>query len=172
MVRRALAATIVVALFSARYAVAQSVPPEDHAPGDKIIGMTIGVPGYGRQAQPDFLVLGLNALHARPSQLGIDFALGTIPRTLSAGAVALGGRVDGVLPIAVSRDLWLMPVAGGSMIGGGGADGGAAYPGVNAGIGAILWSGHFGFRTSVTWHRFTDTRGAIWLAEFGFVGGK
>jgi hypothetical protein len=152
---------------------AQAAPTDEHAPNGSIIGLTIGVPGYERQAQTDLVILGLDILHAKPSRVGVDFALGTLPRALSNRAVVLGGRLDAVVPIAVTRDFWLMPVAGGSMIGGASSDGGGdAFGGVNAGLGAILWSGRFGLRSSMTWHHFIDARGAVWLAEFGFVGGR
>jgi len=170
--RISIVAVLVVAMLRTREALAQTTTSDDHAPNGTLIGMTIGVPGYGRQTEPDLLVVGLNVLHAQPSRLGIDFALGTIPKLLSADALVLGGRLDAVLPIAVTRDLWLMPAAGGSMIGAAAGGGGTAIGGVNAGLGAIAWSGHFGLRTSMTWHHFTDARGAIWLAEVGFVGGR
>jgi hypothetical protein len=165
-------ACLVSALLFSDHARAQTTPAEEHAPNGPIIGMTLGVPGYERQAQPDLLILGLNIIDAKPSRLGIDFALGTIPRLLSAQAVVLGGRLDATVPIAVSRDFWLTPVAGGSMIGGAASGGGTALAGVNAGLGAILWSGRFGLRTNMTWHHFMDARGSIWLAELGFVSGR
>ena len=137
-----------------------------------MIGLSVGVPGYESRAASEFLVVGLNILQAKPSKPGIEFSLGTIPRLLSNQAVVLGGRLDAVLPITVTRDFWLTPAAGGSMVGGASADGGGAFAGVNAGVGAILWSGRFGLRSNVTWHHFVDARGALWLVEFGFVEGR
>ena len=58
-----------------------------------------------------------------------------------------------------------------SLIGGAGDRGGGGTVGVNAGIAAIaLGVNGTGLRTGVTWHRFQDTGGAVWLVELGFVG--
>jgi hypothetical protein len=165
-------ASLVCSLLLARSLHGQNPPPDDHAPSGTIVGVTIGMPGYGGQAQSDLLVVGLNALYAKPAGVGIDFALGTIPRALSGQSLVFGGRLDAVLPLAVAPDFWLMPVAGGSLIGVAGSEGGTALTGVNAGIGSVYWSGHLGLRTSVTLHHFLDARGAIWLAEIGLVGGR
>ena len=166
------AAWILAAVLFSSPAVAQSTP-EAHAPNDAVIGLTVGVPGYKSQAAPELFVVGLDVLRAKPSQLGVEFALGTIPRAFASGAVVLGGRLDAVLPIAITDDYWLIPAAGGTMIGGrGGSDGGDAFAGVNAGIGSILWTKNVGLRSSVTWHHFVNARGTIWLIEFGVVAGR
>jgi hypothetical protein len=173
MPRRAFGAIVLaVSVLSARGALAQGPPSDDHAPNGTMIGLSVGLPGYESRAASELLVLGLNILHARPSTPGIEFSLGTIPRLLSGRAVVLGGRLDAIVPIVVTRDFWLTPAAGGSMVGGASSDGGGAFAGVNAGIGAILWSGRLGLRSNVTWHHFVDARGVLWLVELGFVEGR
>jgi len=172
MPRCAFAAVFVSAsVLFANGALAQT-PSEDHAPNGTMIGLSVGLPGYENRAVSELLVLGLNILQAKPSTPGVEFSLGTSPRLLSGQAVVLGGRLDAVVPVAVTRDFWLTPAAGGSMVGGISSDGGGAFVGVNAGLGAILWSGKFGLRSNVTWHHFLDTRGAFWLVELGFVTGR
>jgi hypothetical protein len=165
------AAWILAAVLCSSSALAQT-PAEPHAPNDIAVGVTLGVPGYRSQIAPELLVVGLDILRAKPSQVGVEFALGTIPRILSDQAVVLGARLDATLPIALNDEFWLIPVAGGTMIGGGGGNGGGAFGGINAGIGSILWAGRVGVRTSATWHHFVNAQGAIWLLEFGIVGGR
>jgi len=173
MPRRAfVAGSLVVSALFARSAFAQSAAPDEHAPTATMIGLSVGVPGYESKAASEFLILGLNILKAKPAQPGLEFSLGTVPRLLSGQAVVFGGRLDAVLPMAVTPDFWLMPSGGGSMIGGASSDGGGAFAGVNAGVGTIVWSGHVGLRANVTWHHFLDTRGVLWLAELGFVEGR
>lgn len=173
MPRRAfVVGSFVVSALFAHNAVAQTAPAEDHAPTGGMFGLSVGVPGYESKAAPEFLVLGLSILDAKPSKVGVEFSVGTIPRLLSGQAVVFGGRLNGVLPLAVTRDFWLMPSGGGTLVGGTSADGGGALAGLNGGIGAILWNGNFGLRTNVTWHHFIDGRGALWLAEVGFVQGR
>ena len=164
-------AALAVCVLSAHDVVAQATPPDDHAPNGTMIGLSVGVPGYAREVASEFLVLGLNILQAKPSRPGIEFSLGTIPRLLNE-ALVLGGRLDAIVPLPVTRDFWLMPAAGGSIVGGASSGGGGAFAGVNAGVGAILWSGQFGLRSNVTWHHFVDARGALWLVEVGFVKGR
>jgi len=173
MPRRALVVgSLVVSTLFAHNALAQSAPTDDHAPSGTMLGLSVGVPGYQSKAAPELLVLGLSILDAKPSKMGVEFSVGTIPRLLSGQAVIFGGRLNAVLPLTVTPDFWLMPSGGGSLIGGTSPDGGGALAGLNAGVGTILWNGNFGLRTNVTWHHFLGARGAIWLAEFGFVEGR
>ena len=96
-----------------------------------------------------------------------------MPRALSHESIVLGSRLDAAVPIPLTSDLWLIPSAGGSVIGGGSSSGGGgAFAGVNAGVSAIVWSGRIGVRTNMTWHHFIDAPGAVWLAEIGLVGGR
>jgi len=113
--------------------------------------------------------IGVNVSQTTPGRLGADFSIGTMPRAFAAGAAVLGARAGAVFPLAPTPDVLLLPSAGVSLLGGAGEGGGAAIAGVNAGIAAVIWSGNLGARTGITWHRFQDFRGAIWLVEFGVV---
>ncbi len=138
--------------------------------GDWLVGASFGVPGYGSEALIELFTIGLHWTQLRPGRLGGDFSLGTMPRLLGEGVVVVGLRVGGALPLVLSRGVVLFPSAGASVFGGAGAGGGGGALGLNAGIaGVIFGSTGTGFRTGVTWHRFEDTGGAIWLLEIGFV---
>src|SRR5690348_378154 len=130
MPRCAFAAVFISASVLFANGVLAQTPSEDHAPNGTMLGLSVGLPGYESRAASDLIVLGLNILQAKPSTPGIEFSLGTIPRLISGRAVVLGGRLDAVIPIAVTRDFWLTPAAGGSMVGGLSSDGGGAFAGV------------------------------------------
>ena len=136
---------------------------------DWLVGVSAGIPGYEREPIPELFTIGLNVSQTTTRRLGADFAIGTMPRALLERAAVLGARAGAVLPLAPTPDLLLLPSAGVSLLGGAGEGGGAALAGVNAGIAAVIWSGDAGVRTGITWHRFQDFRGAIWLVEFGVV---
>lgn len=155
---------------SGKHAIAQR-PPADSAANSSgwLVGVSAGLPGYDREPVPELFTIGLNVSQTTPGRLGADFSIGTMPRAFVAGAAVLGARAGAVLPLAPTPDLLLLPSAGVSLLGGAGEGGGAAIAGVNAGIAAVIWSGDVGARTGITWHRFQDFRGAIWLVEFGVV---
>jgi hypothetical protein len=134
-----------------------------------ILGVSAGIPGYEREPVPELFTVGLNVSQTKPGRLGADFSLGTMPRTLAFGAAVLGARAGVVFPISPSPDVSVLPSAGLSVVGGGGEGGAAAVAGFNAGIASIIWTGDVGVRMGVTWHRFEDFRGAIWLVELGVV---
>jgi hypothetical protein len=94
-----------------------------------------------------------------------------MPRLLAEGVVVVGVRAGVALPLAIGRDVLLLPSGGASLIGGAGGGGGAALAGFNAGIAAVVFgTSSVGLRTGVTWHRFEGANGTIWLLEVGFVG--
>jgi hypothetical protein len=134
-----------------------------------LVGVSAGLPGYDKEPVPELFTIGLNVSQVIPGRLGADFSIGTMPRALIAGAAVLGARAGVALPMAPTPDVLLLPSAGVSLLGGAGEGGGAAIAGVNAGIAAVIWTDDVGVRTGITWHRFQDFRGAIWLVEFGVV---
>ena len=134
-----------------------------------LIGASIGVPGYEKEALPELFTVGMNITQIKPGRLGADFSVGTMPRAFTAGAGVLGVRAGGVFPVALAPDLLLLPSAGLSLLGGAGDGGVAGLAGVNAGVAAVLWTGPIGVRTGITWHHFHDAGGAVWLIELGFV---
>ena len=154
---------------SATRASAQRPTADSAATRDWLIGVSAGIPGYERQPVPELFTIGLNVSQTTPGRLGADFSIGTMPRALMERAAVLGARAGVVFPIAPTADVLVLPSAGVSLLGGAGEGGGGAIAGMNAGIAAVIWSGDVGVRTGITWHRFQDFRGAIWLVEFGVV---
>jgi hypothetical protein len=136
-----------------------------------LIGASFGVPGYGSDAIPELFTIGIHWTQLRPGRLGADFSIGTIPRIVVEGVAVLGFRAGGTLPLALAPRLVVLPSAGVSLIGGVGPGGGGGAGGLNAGVATVLFgTSSTGLRTGVTWHRFEDTGGALWLFEVGAVG--
>jgi hypothetical protein len=154
---------------------AQTVSPDSgvrarHVRGDWLVGASFGVPGYGTEPLVELFTIGIQWTQVRPGRLGADFSLGTIPRALVEGVVVVGFRAGAALPLAFSSGLLLLPSAGLSFIGGVGQGGGGGTAGLNAGVSAVFFGTQAtGLRTGVTWHRFPDTGGALWLLEMGFA---
>lgn len=134
------------------------------------VGASIGVPGSGADVEPELVTIGLTATRFTPNRPGVDLAIGTAPRALAVGLVAVAARAGLALPLALSRDAYLVPSAGASVVGVGGWGGGAGVYGLNAGIAGIVRSGPVGLRAGVTWHRMFATGQPIWLLEVGAVG--
>ena len=136
-----------------------------------LIGVSFGVPGYRSEAIPELFTIGFHGTQLRPSgQLGFDYSLGTMPRALGEGVLVLGFRAGAAMPLSLSSHAWLLPSAGVSLIGGAGANGGGAFAGLNAGIAAVAVGQRSGLRAGITWHRFQESSGAVWLFELGAVG--
>lgn len=141
------------------------------AHGGWLIGGSFGVPGYGSEIIAEAFTIGVHWTRVRPGQLGADISLGTIPRTLGEGVAVVGLRAGVALPLLLQQGTWLLPSTGVSLIGGAGSGGGGGAMGFNVGVAAAAFgTSRTGLRIGITWHRFQDTEGAIWLAEVGFVG--
>jgi hypothetical protein len=141
------------------------------ARGDWLVGGSVGVPGYGSEPVVELFTVGIHWTQFRPGRLGADISVGTMPRVVAEGVAVVGVRAGVALPLALSPHMLLLPSAGVSAIGGAGAGGGGGLAGLNAGVAAVAFGmSRTGLRIGVTWHRFPDTRGALWLAELGFVG--
>jgi hypothetical protein len=135
-----------------------------------VSGVTIGVPGYERDAEPNLFLVGLHSTRVQSGHPGVDVYVGVSPRALVEGVIAIGARGGLVLPLAVSDDVVILPAGGATFIGGGSKDGAGALVGGNAGIGAIVRRGtQIGFRAGMSWHRFAGADDTFWLLEFGFV---
>ncbi len=140
------------------------------APGGWLFGASVGVPGYEGEAVPELFTVGVHWTQLRPGRPGVDLAIGTMPRALAEGLVAVGARAGVALPLALARGAVLLPSAGVSLLGGVGAGGGGGTTGLNAGVAAVLGpAGGAGLRTGVTWHRFGEAGGGLWLVEVGVV---
>lgn len=150
---------------------AQPVDTLSQARGDWLIGGSFGVPGYRNEPIPELFTIGIHWTQLRPGRLGADFSLGTMPRVLAEGVAVLGVRAGGALPLALAPRVLFVPSAGVSLIGGAGPGGGGGAAGLNAGVAAVIFgTSSAGLRTGITWHRFEDTGGALWLFEVGFAG--
>jgi hypothetical protein len=164
----------VVALGLLLFVGARPVSAQDtlsRARSEWLIGASFGVPGYRSEAAPELFTIGIHWTQLRPGRLGADFSLGTIPRIVVEGVAVLGFRAGGALPLELAPSVLLLPSAGVSVIAGVGPGGGGGAGGLNAGVAAVvLGTSSSGLRTGVTWHRFEDTGGALWLLEVGVVG--
>jgi hypothetical protein len=152
---------------------AQAVPADtlSRARSGWIVGGSLGVPGYESEIIAEAFTIGVHWTRVRPGRLGADFSFGTIPRTLVEGVFVLGLRGGVALPLLLSPGTWLLPSTGASLIGGVSGGGGGGAIGYNAGVAAAFFgTSRTGLRSGITWHRFQDFRGAVWLVEVGFVG--
>lgn len=152
---------------------AQALPADtlSQARDGWLIGGSVGLPGFGSEVAAEAFTIGVHWTRARPGRLGADFSLGTIPRTLAEGVLVLGLRGGVALPLLLAPGTWLLPSTGVSLIGGVGAGGGGGAIGYNGGIAAAAFgTGRTGLRIGITWHRFQDLQGTVWLVELGFVG--
>jgi hypothetical protein len=158
-------------------AVAQDAPPAaaDSTGAERrgsLVGLSVGVPRYEGETVPELFTVGVQWTQLRPGRPGFDFAIGTMPRLLSEGLVVFGARGGVAVPIAPAPGVLLLPSAGVSLLGGVGAGGGAGTSGFNAGLAAaVLPAGGVGLRAGVTWHRFEEAGGGVWLWELGLVRG-
>ncbi len=172
------AASVALAGGALPFALAAQAPPPPApsadsagaAPGGWLFGASVGVPGYEGEAVPELFTVGVHWTQLRPGRPGVDLAIGTMPRVLAEGFAAVGARAGVALPLALSRGAVLLPSAGVSLLGGVGAGGGGGTTGLNAGVAAVLGpAGGAGLRTGVTWHRFGEAGGGLWLVEVGVV---
>jgi hypothetical protein len=133
------------------------------------IGISLGMPGYRRNVNADFMTFGLSFTQLHPGRLGADIAVGTMPKFVQNGLAPIGLRADLTFPLAPAKHLVLLPAAGFSAIGVIGSGGAGAVAGPNAGLATVLYSGEVGLRTGITFHSFHRMDGPVWLFEVGFV---
>jgi hypothetical protein len=134
-----------------------------------IVGPLVGVPGVGRESAAELFTLGVGGTRLVPNRPGVDLAIGFVPRVLSEGLIVLGARAGVALPLALTRDVFLVPSAGLSAVGGLGSGGGGGTGGLYGGAAAVVASGPIGFRAGITLHRFGEGSGNFWLAEIGIM---
>jgi hypothetical protein len=138
--------------------------------GQWLTAFSVGVPGYGQEAEPALFTAGANFTQLRPSRPSADFSFGTMPRALMEGVLVLGVRAGVAVPLALSPGVFILPSGGVSLVGAAAGGGGGAAAGVNGGLAAVfLGKNGPGLRVGMTWHRFQETRGAVWLLEIGIV---
>ena len=170
------ATRLTLLLFVGSVSAAAQTPPraaDTASRGDRdwLVGGSFGVPGYGGKVIPQLFTVGVQWTQLRRGRPGPDFSLGTMPRALAEGVLVLGFRGGAALSVPLSPGAVLLPSAGVSLVGGMGGGGGGGLAGLNAGIAAAFSGsdGGTGLRTGVTWHRFPDSRRALWLLEVGFA---
>lgn len=151
----------------------ETVPP--HASG-WMLGAALGVPGTGRDAAQELLIVGVHATDVRPGRFGADLALGTIPRVLAEGIVGLGVRAGVTVPLALTPRVLLLPAVGWSAVGAVAVGGASGVVGGYAGASTLLLgTDRTGVRVGTTWHRFMLTpedsgdNKTLWLFEVAIV---
>ena len=132
-------------------------------------GPLLGVPGAGREAFIPAITLGVGGTRLVPNRPGADLAIELVPRLLEAGALVLGARAGIGLPLELTRDVFIVPSAGLSALGGLASGGGGATGGPYAGAAAVVARGALGVRAGITVHRFGGGNEALWLMELGLM---
>jgi hypothetical protein len=136
---------------------------------DWMLGWSMGVPGYRDDFELALFTLGAHFTQLRPGPIGADFSIGTAPYVALNGLMTVGVRAGLALPLMLSSGPVFVPSVGVSLIGGAVPDGGGfGTGGLNAGLAAVFFGrASDGLRLGVTWHKFADMDGTIWLVEIG-----
>jgi hypothetical protein len=155
---------------AAQAAPAQTADADSLERSDWSVGGSFGLPGYRSSTDPSLFIAGVQFSRFRPNSLSPEFAVGTMPRALFSGILAVGVRAGAVLPVIASDELAVLPTAGVSMLAGAGSGLGGVIGGFG-GISLLLGSiDESAFRAGVTLHQFADIDGPVWLFEVGFTG--
>jgi hypothetical protein len=151
----------------------QQASASDRGPG-WMLGGTLMVPPAGAE----FSAVGLIAGTAKPVRLGTDLAIVVIPRTIASGLFAACIRANLALPVPLGRTALLIPSAGVSLLGAGGAFGFTGTRGYNGTI-AIIGFGKplaertpsMGIRVAYAAHEFGGLVSAplLHVLEIGIV---
>ena len=118
--------------------------------------------------EPSLVTLGVTATRLTPNRPGIDLAFLTVPRAAAEGLFVLQGRVGVALPIALSREAFLVPSLGVHGIGAVGVGAGATG-GYYGGLAMLFGGRSVGVRVGVTWLRVPDFEETISHPELGVV---
>lgn len=163
-------AAVVAALCCGNAFTAAAQDTASTAPAKWLISLSVGVPGSSGRPAPELTTVGVQWTRLRPGHLGADFALGTAPRALASGAVALGARAGVALPLALSSKTLLIPSVGLSAVGGFAGEGVGGLVGPNAGVAVVATGmGAYGLRAGITTHFLVNWERPIWLLEMGIV---
>jgi hypothetical protein len=161
-----------VGLIAATCLIAQSLlaqAPDSAAKGAPwLAALSVGVPGYRTEVSPLLFTLGLHFTQLRDGKLSADLAIGTMPILILAGLPVVGVRGGLALPMQTSQRSFLIPSAGLSAIVVTGFEGdGGMVTGWNTGLAYTTAGRTSHYKLGVTWHRFLDGEGTIWLLEVG-----
>jgi hypothetical protein len=166
--RIAIAMSAAVLLLVGPAVVAGQETPPAHRDG-WVMGGSVGVLGPERVVYPGRFTVGAHWTRVTPGRLGPDFSVGTVPALLFPRLV-VGARGGVALPIALTRNVYVLPSGGVSMVSllGPGALHGAV--GLNAGIAAMAFVDRsYAVRVGVTAHRLSGVDGTARLVEVGLV---
>lgn len=134
-----------------------------------IVGPLVGVPGAGAEVAYPLFTLGVGATRLVPDHMGLDFAIGTAPTLLADGVIPIGVRIGPSIPMSISRDVFFIPSAGFSAVGGVGAEGAGGALGWFAGAAIVAAHGPVGLRAGMTVHTPLHAVVPVWLAEVGIM---
>lgn len=136
--------------------------------------ISVGLPAIEGQTSLTSTIVGVQFTQIRPSRVGLDFSVGTMPYSLSVGTLSVGVRGGLALPLQLSESVMVVPSAGLSFIGGAAipeskvtTEGGRGYN-VGASLIAANKDGS-GIRLSATRHQLQRTNIPICLAELGVL---
>src|SRR5262245_56018141 len=59
---------------------------------DWVVGMSLGVPGYGKDTDLELMTVGVHWTAFNPGRVGGDFSIGTMPRAMTEGLFPVGVR--------------------------------------------------------------------------------
>lgn len=77
--------------------------------GEWVVGGSVGLPGYGWDTEPKLFTAGVHASYLEELRPGGELFLGTMPRFLAEGDIALGARGGLAVPVPVSAGVLLLP---------------------------------------------------------------
>jgi hypothetical protein len=135
-----------------------------------IVGPLVGLPGSGSEAAYPLVTLGVGVTRLVPNEPGLDFSIGTAPYPIAFGVIPIAARLGPSIPLALGRDLFLIPSAGLSAVALAGEEATPPVFGLYWGAAAVVARGSVGLRAGVTLHRsFADSNSQVWLAEIGVM---
>ncbi|HEY0928507.1 MAG TPA: hypothetical protein VGE27_01205 [Gemmatimonas sp.] len=135
-----------------------------------LAGASVGLTaGPGHRASQTALV-SVHWTHYRPNRLTLDATLGIMPRALLDGALGVMARPALTVPITVTRDVLVLPLAGVSVSGAATRWGSGSAVGYHTGM-AVMWfdRANFGLRLGATRHTFSRDSRPFWLIEAGLT---
>jgi hypothetical protein len=168
---RTLARSLAAAILLAAAITSPSLGQEPTATSTRrgwVIGPLVGLPTVGREFEPSLVTVGVTATRLAPNRPGLDVAFLTMPRAAAEGLFVLQGRVGVAIPIALSRDAFLVPSLGAHGIGAVGVGAGATG-GYYGGLAMLFGGRSVGVRVGITWLRVPDFDETISHPELGVV---
>jgi hypothetical protein len=134
-----------------------------------IVGPLVGLPGAGSEAAYPLVTLGVGVTRLVPNRVGLDFAIGTVPRVMLDGLFPIAARIGPSIPLPIGRDAFFIPSGGLSAIGIAGAGGVGGVVGWYTGAAAVVAYKSVGLRAGATVHVLNGGMTPLWLAEIGVM---